>query len=52
LQKIIKIKTEKGQIKKVNLGWQMDREDNPINAPPIHVGALLGVGSLWPMEKT
>jgi hypothetical protein len=26
----------------------MDREENPISAPSIHVGALVGAGSLWP----
>jgi hypothetical protein len=42
------IKVDKGQRKKVNLRWHMDRKENTINAPSIHVGALVGVGSLWP----
>ncbi len=29
-------------MKKINLGWQRDRKENPINAPSIHVGALVG----------
>jgi hypothetical protein len=33
---------------KVNLGWHRDRKENPISAPSIHVGALVGAGSLWP----
>jgi hypothetical protein len=33
--------------KKVNLGWHMDRKDNFICAPSIHIGALVGVGPLW-----
>jgi hypothetical protein len=32
----------------VNLGWHRDRKENPISAPSIHVGALVGAGSLWP----
>jgi hypothetical protein len=42
------IRAEKGQTKKVNLGWHRDRKENPISAPYIHVGALVGAGSLWP----
>ncbi len=34
--------------KKVNLGWHRDRKENPISAPFIHVGALVGAASLWP----
>jgi len=30
----------------VTLGWHKDRKDNPINAPSIHIGALVGVGAL------
>ncbi len=41
---------EKGQTKKVNLGWHRDRKENPISAPSIHVGALVGAGSLWPCK--
>jgi len=26
----------------------MDRKENPVSAPSIHVGALVGAGSLWP----
>jgi len=26
----------------VNLGWHRDRKENPISAPSIHVGALVG----------
>jgi hypothetical protein len=39
---------EKGQRKKINLKWHMDKKDNPISAPSIHIGALVGVGSFWP----
>jgi hypothetical protein len=42
------IRPEKGQTKKINLGWHMDRKENPIGAPSIHVGALVGANSLWP----
>ncbi len=38
---------EKGQTIKVNLGWHMDKKQNPINAPSIHVGVLVGAASLW-----
>jgi len=34
------------------LGWHKDRKENPINAPPIHVGALMGASSFWPRENT
>jgi hypothetical protein len=34
----------KGKQKKVNLGWDRDRKENPISAPSIHVGALVGAG--------
>jgi hypothetical protein len=30
----------------------MDRKENPINAPSIHVGALVGAGSFWPQFQT
>jgi hypothetical protein len=36
---------EKRQTKKVNLGWHEDKKNNPINAPSIHVGALVGARS-------
>jgi len=42
------IRVEKRQRKKTNLKWHRDRKDNPINAPSIHVGALVGANSLWP----
>jgi hypothetical protein len=42
------IKVEKKQRKKVNLRWHRDRKYNPISAPSIHVGALVGASSLWP----
>jgi hypothetical protein len=48
LQRKTEIRAEKGQRKKVNLGWHMDRKENIISAPSIHVGALVGAGSLWP----
>jgi len=48
LQEKTEIRAEKGQRKKVNLGWHRDRKENPISAPSIHVGALEGAGSLWP----
>jgi len=47
LQKKTEIRAEKGQTKKVSLGWHRDRKENPISAPSI-VGALVGAGSLWP----
>jgi hypothetical protein len=46
-----KIKAKNGQTKKINLGWHMDKKDNPINSPSIHIGALVGVGSLWPTQR-
>jgi hypothetical protein len=38
----------------VKLGWHRDRKENPISAPSIHVGALVGAASLWlnPLTKT
>ncbi len=47
-KKKTEIRAEKGQTKKVNQGWQRDRKEYPIGAPFIHVGALVGAGSLWP----
>jgi hypothetical protein len=47
LQKKTEIRAEKGQGKKVNLGWHRDRKENPITAPSIHVGAVVGADSLW-----
>jgi hypothetical protein len=41
-KKKTEIRAEKGQTKKVNLGWHRDRKENPISAPSIHVGALVG----------
>jgi hypothetical protein len=41
----IKVDWKKAK-KKVNLRWHMDKKKNPISAPSIHVGALVGVGSL------
>jgi hypothetical protein len=38
------ISAEKGQRKKVNLGWHRDRKESPISAPSIHVGALVHSG--------
>jgi hypothetical protein len=51
LQKKPEIRAEKGQKKNVNLGWYRDRKDNPISAPSIHVAALVGAGSLWPVSR-
>jgi hypothetical protein len=39
-------KCEKGQTKNVDLGWHRDRKENPLSEPSIHVGALVGAGSL------
>jgi hypothetical protein len=50
LQKKTEIRAEKGQRKKLNLGWHRDRKENPISAPSIHVGALVGAASLWPLK--
>jgi hypothetical protein len=36
----------------MKLGWHRDRKENPISAPSIHVGALVGAGSLWPSYLT
>ncbi len=44
LQKKPKIRAEKAQTKKVNLGWHRDRKENPVSAPSIHGGAL---GGCW-----
>ncbi len=33
LQKKIDMRLEKGQTKKMNMGWHMDKNDNPISAP-------------------
>ncbi len=40
-KKKTEIRAEKGQTKKVNLGWHRDRKEKPISAPFIHVGALV-----------
>ncbi len=45
-KKKVEIRAEKGQAKKVNLGWHRDRKENRISAPSIHIGALVGAGSL------
>ncbi len=49
-KKRTEIRAEKGQRKKVNLGWHRDRKESPVSAPSIHVGPLVGAGSLWPFE--
>ncbi len=49
LQRKTEIRAEKGLTRKVNLGWHRDRKENPMSAPSIHVGALVGAGSPWPM---
>jgi hypothetical protein len=33
--------------KKVNMGSHMDKKENPISAPSIHVGALMNASSFW-----
>jgi hypothetical protein len=48
LQTKTEIRAEKGQTRKVNLGSHRDRKENPISAPSIHVGALVGAASLRP----
>jgi len=50
LQKKTEIRAEKGQRKKLNLGWHRDRKENPISVPSIHVGALVGAAPLWPPD--
>ncbi len=45
--KQLRLGLRKGKETKINLGWHKDRKEKPINAPSIHVGALVGVGSLW-----
>jgi len=47
LQKKTEIRVEKGQKHKVNLRWHRNRKENPICAPSIHIGALVGASSLW-----
>jgi hypothetical protein len=44
-KKKLRSRLRKGQRKKVNMGWHMDRKENPIGAPSIHIGALMGAGS-------
>jgi hypothetical protein len=51
-KKKLRLGRRKGKQKKVKLGWHRDRKENPINAPSIHVGALVGAGSLWPSYLT
>jgi hypothetical protein len=46
-KKKLRLGLRKGKETKINLGWHMDRKEKPISAPSIHVGALVGVGSLW-----
>jgi hypothetical protein len=46
LQNKTEIRAEKGQT------WHRDRKENPISAPSIQVGALVGAGSLWPFLMT
>jgi hypothetical protein len=48
LQRKTEIRAEKGQRKKVDLRWHRDKKENHISAPSIHIGALVGAGSLWP----
>jgi hypothetical protein len=52
-KKKTEIRDKKGQRKKVKLGWQRDRKENPMSVPSIHVGALVGAASLWlnPLTK-
>jgi hypothetical protein len=45
------IRAEKGQRKKANQGWHRDRKENPISAPSIHVGALVGAGHSGPYSQ-
>jgi len=35
----------------VNLGWHRDRKENPVSAPSMDVGALVGAGSLGPYNR-
>jgi hypothetical protein len=45
------IRAEKGQRKKANQGWHRDRKENPISAPSIHVGALVGAAHSGPYSQ-
>ncbi len=45
-KKQLKLGLKKSKETKINLGWHKDRKEKPISAPSIHVGALVGVGSL------
>jgi hypothetical protein len=46
-KKKLRLGLRKGKETKINIGWHMDRKKKPFSAPSIHVGALVGVGSLW-----
>jgi hypothetical protein len=48
LPKNLRSGLRKGKHKKST--W--DRKENPISAPSIHVGALVGAGSLWPCSPS
>jgi hypothetical protein len=43
-------KKKKKKKNRVDVGCRRDRKENPISAPSIHVGALVGAGSLWPRK--
>jgi hypothetical protein len=50
---VAKRKKENGQLEfttLVNRGTGRDEKGAPINAPSIHIGALVGAGSLWPSK--
>ncbi len=51
-KKKLRLGLRKGKQTKMKLGWQRDRKENPISASSIHVGALVGAGSLWPSHLT
>jgi hypothetical protein len=48
-------KKKQGQLEFANLvspGTGRDEKGAPINTPSIHIGALVGAGSLWPTTWT
>jgi hypothetical protein len=46
-KKTTEIRAEKGQRKKVKLGWQRDRKENPITAPAIHSSIHSSIHPRW-----
>jgi len=51
-KKKTEIRAEKGQRKKVNLGWHRDKEEHPTSTPSVPDSALVGAGLLWAPERS